>query len=351
MGEIIGMGVTHAPLFMYPDEHMANILRRIAASDRTPAELKDPSGWPAPMRAEYGDDGGTSSAAKHREVIIGAFRRIRSEIDAFNPDFIVIWGDDQYENFKEDLVPPFCVYIQEEAEYHPFASGRSPAVTRNVWDEPMDKTFTAKGHVSGARYLARRLLEEGFDIPYSYKSHHHAGLAHAFAQTLVYLDYDRTGFDYPVVPFHVNCYGNRLIRNRGGGPQDDGSGEPDPPSPSPRRCFEVGQAVARLLKESPWRVILMGSSSWSHAFLTEKNNFLWPDVETDRKRFEALKKSNFTALRDIPLAEIEDAGEQELLNWVCLAGAMHELGHRTEVLAFEETYIFNSPKCLALFKP
>ncbi len=33
--------------------------------------------------------------------------KARAAIDEFKPDFVVIWGDDQYENFKEDIVPPF----------------------------------------------------------------------------------------------------------------------------------------------------------------------------------------------------------------------------------------------------
>jgi len=66
----------------------------------------------------------------------------------------------------------------------------------------------------------------------------------------------------------VNCYGRDVIRNQGGGSQH--TDEADPPSPSPRRCFELGQATARIFKDSPWRVVLMASSSWSHAFLTEK---------------------------------------------------------------------------------
>ena len=40
----------------------------------------------------------------------------------------------------------------------------------------------------------------------------------------------------------------------------------------------MGQATARVLNKSPWRVVLMASSSWSHSFLTEKNYQLWPDV-------------------------------------------------------------------------
>jgi hypothetical protein len=64
---------------------------------------------------------------------------------------------------------------------------------------------------------------------------------------------------------------------------------PAPPGPTPSRCFALGQAVRRILEKSPWRVAVVGSSSWSHAFLTPRNGWIYPDLETDRKRFEELR--------------------------------------------------------------
>ena len=41
--------------------------------------------------------------------------------------------------------------------------------------------------------------------------------------------------------------------------------------------------------QSPYRVALLASSGWSHAFLTAKNNFLYPDTPADRRMYEALR--------------------------------------------------------------
>jgi hypothetical protein len=49
-------------------------------------------------------------------------------------------------------------------------------------------------------------------------------------------------------------------------------------------------------------------------------------------------------------AQIEDAGQQEFLNWVCLAGAMTALGRNAEIIDYIESYLFNSNKCFALFR-
>ena len=52
---------------------------------------------------------------------MNGFRKLRAEIDAFNPDVVLVWGDDQYENFKEDIIPAFCVMAYDEFECQPMA--------------------------------------------------------------------------------------------------------------------------------------------------------------------------------------------------------------------------------------
>jgi len=275
-------------------------------------------------------------------------------IREFRPEVVVIFGDDQYENFREDLIASFAVYIMPRFETLPFATdlGREPQP--NIWDEPHDKRFSYAGHMAAARYLSKQLLEHGVDIAYSYTLHHLQELGHAFRNTLIYLDFDRRGWEYPIVPFHVNAYGSSIVRNRGGQEHLLGkntSDFPDPPAPSPKRCFEVGQVVAQAMKASPWRVALVGSSSWSHAFLTEKHHWIYPDVEADRRRYGELKVADFSAWRDLSLEEIEDAGQHELLNWMPLIGAMQELGQKPSVCQFLESFVMNSCKCIALFPP
>ena len=87
---------------------------------------------------------------------------------------------------------------------------------RNTWNEPAETVFRYKGDSGAGRYLINRLCEQGFHLPYAYTMRYKNGLAHAFSNTLLLLDVDRKGFDYPVLPFHINCYGGDLIRQRGG---------------------------------------------------------------------------------------------------------------------------------------
>ena len=347
MGDILGLGISHWPRLAQKNEELAIWLRRTLKDPDIPSHFKDPASWPARMREEWADDEGVAHAQEHRDSMVSGLREVRKALDSFKPDALVVWGDDQYENFREDVIPAFCVLAyQHDLECKPF--GAMP----NQWDETSETTFHVKSAPKIAEHLASGVIDEEFDIAYAYKPLHFPHLPHAFMNTVLYLDYDRTGFPYPLIPFQVNCYGRYVISHRGiGFPYAEANKPLDPPSPSPRRCFDLGRAVARVLKASPYRIALVASSSWSHAFLCEKTKHLWPDVEADRCLYDALVRGDAEVWRNTKLADVEYSGQHELLNWFCLVGAMTELGHRVQWSQFTETYVYNSDKVAAVFGP
>ncbi len=362
MAAVLGLGVSHYPPLSGLDRDMANILRGRLADPDIPAAAKDPATWPAPMQAEWADPVG--AAARHRDAMRAGLRRVRQALVDFNPDFVLIWGDDQYENFREDIVPAFSVLAYEDREIRPWAQAGASAMfdantqdewgggRPNAWGERGDTKRLIRGHREGARYLAGALLEADIDVAYAYEPLHHPGLPHAFLNAILYLDYDREGFDWPVVCMPINCYGRAVISYKGFISRWADRGRPaDPPSPSPRRCFDVGAACARALRASPWRVAVLASSSWSHAFLVDKTFRVQPDVAADRALYEALVKGDHATWRHYPLAQIEDCGQQEVLNWFVLAGAMNALGATLQWSEFVETWIFNSSKVAAVYAP
>jgi hypothetical protein len=347
MGEILGLGLSHYPGPKVDPSYWPQHLSTQVERGRLPQDLfEDHSRWPEAMQAEWGDDEGQSSARKHHGQLIPGYRRLRQELDAFQPDLVVMWGDDQYENFRKDCVPPFCIFIEEQETYK---IGKPPLhAPQNVWNLPPDTEVMVQCHKQAANQLTRHLLAEGFDVSYALEMRR-GMLSHAFADALQYLDFDRKGWSYPLLPFHVNCYGNQLMTTSAG-TAGESTGELSPPAPSPKRCFEIGRATARFFKASPWRTALVASSSWSHAPLTFKNMRLYPDIVSDRKRYEELASGDLEAWGRLTIDEIEQAGQHEILNWVCLAGAMFELGHKATHTQFVETYIFNSSKCFAVFQ-
>lgn len=337
LAEILTLGISHYPPLIGPDERMAYIFKRMLQNPNLPEELLNPQGWPAPMRTEWSTDDGAEAAGRHREELVGWMRRVRNTLDDFNPDFVLIWGDDQYENFREDIIPPFCISAYDSFSFSPPAN--------NVWNET-EKVYELPGNKIAAKFLATRLIEEGYDTAYAYKPLHHP-LGHAFTNAIYYLDYDRKGFDYPIIPFAINCYGRKVIAQKGGMPVFDrviGEDELDPPAPTPRRLFDLGAATARILKESPYRVAILASSGWSHAFLVGKNHYLYPDTAADRQLYDQLCAGDYQAWRNYPSQAIEESGQQEVLNWSCLVGALNELKLKPEVTGFVDTWIFNSSK-------
>jgi len=353
MAEILGAGVTHYPPMLVSDEEKAFPINiTLARDERVPEHMKNPANWPEAMRVEYGEDEGVASAATHRERLVKSFRVVNDEIKAFNPDFVLIFGDDQYENFREDIIPPFCILAYEGFQCTPFMRHGNPR--RNVWEEAADKVFSYRGHPVAARFLTGGLLDSGVDMAYSYKPLHR-GLGHAFVNSILYLDWDRRGFPYPVVPFTVNSYGRKLVGSQGvpltPSAARDIEDQFDPPGPQPWRCFDIGAATARAFAESPWRVALIASSSWSHSFLTAKHSFMYPDVESDKRYFKALRDGDWETWRKTSLPEAEDRGHHELLNWFALAGAMSEIGRKPDDIVFLESWISNSDKVFALFRP
>jgi hypothetical protein len=104
-----------------------------------------------------------------------------------------------------------------------------------------------------------------------------------------------------------------------------------------------------VLADSPWRVALVASASWSHGFLASCNRYLYPDVAADQRLFQALLDGDYDVWRNYPLDAVERSGQQEMLNWFCLLGAMVELGRDLEWAELVETYIFNSDKAFVLF--
>ncbi|MGH7906302.1 MAG: extradiol ring-cleavage dioxygenase [Candidatus Binataceae bacterium] len=350
MGQILGMGLSHYPGPLTPTDYWPRMLARNVEIGRIKPELyADRTRWPQAMQAEWGADEGRGAAHEHGRRLVAGYAELRRRLDAFAPDLALIWGDDQYENFKRNCIPAFCIGIFDSLTCRPYGGGRVVFKTdSNVWNLPADTPMEVRGHREAAFALCKALLQGDFDLAYAYTFDNGAGLAHSFNNTIAFLDYERRGFDYPVIPLHVNCYGNQLIRTAAGA-MGEGADEISPPAPSPARCFALGRAIARFFAGHQWRVALIASSSWSHGSLTEKHGRLYPDLEADRALYDDLGSGRFRNWAQLDQRQLEQSGQHEILNWVCLAGAMTELNQDARIIDYVETHLFNSSKCFAYF--
>lgn len=355
MGEVLGVGLSHSPLFSRSAEEMAFLLSHRLADPHIPDSAKDETRWPPEMRKEWSNDKGAAAGAVHHQAMLKDFQHVRGVLDEFKPDFIFIWGDDQYENFREGIIPPFCIMAYEgDRTVKPWlqiSSSGSMKGKPNIWKEPKEFEYTLHFHRDGAKYIVEKLLEQQFDIAYGYEPNEHPGLAHAFLNAVLYLDYYRKGFPHRIIPCSINCYGREVIGYRGFADNLGHKPPPDPPSPHPQRCFALGRAVAKIARASPYRIALMASSSWSHSFLVQKTWRMTPDIETDEKLYTAMVKGDFEVWKNFTLDQIEDCGGHETLNWFALMGAMQELNQKVVWSDFLPTYIFNATKVAAVFGP
>ena len=98
------------------------------------------------------------------------------------------------------------------------------------------------------------------------------------------------------------------------------------------------------------RVALVASSSWSHAFLVDKNWRLSPDTASDLRLYEMLTTGDYDSWQATTSQDILESGQQELLNWFCMTGAAAELGLELTWSELVVTDVFNSNKCFAILQ-
>src|SRR2546426_11001848 len=99
MGEILGVGVTHYPPLVHPDENMAALLKYFLRSPRIPEQYKRPESWPEVMRREGGEGEGKRGAKRHRQTLGTWVRKGRQEDASLSPELLLMRGGDQYEDF------------------------------------------------------------------------------------------------------------------------------------------------------------------------------------------------------------------------------------------------------------
>jgi hypothetical protein len=224
----------------------------------------------------------------------------------------------------------------------------------NAWGLPDDTTITLHGDADEARRLANNLIGQGYDIAYSYRKRSDAPFPHAILNTQLFLDYPNAGsrFEYRLIPITVNCYGQHAIARRGGLARfaDIADERLDPSGPTPARCFALGHAVAQAFRHTDLRVALVASSSWSHAFLTDKTWHITPDTAADRRLYQLFVDRDYTTWQATPSRDIVDSGQHEMLNWFCLTGAADGLGLDLSWSELVTSDVFNSNKCFAVFE-
>ncbi|MDA1215313.1 MAG: hypothetical protein O2812_00375 [Chloroflexi bacterium] len=346
MAEILGIGTTDFPMLRETPGGMTGVLYSgLSTGTHYKPETKDPKNWPEPMQKEWSDDFGRAAGIEKQQRQFEMLRKIRGTIDDFKPDFILIWSKDARESLGNYCIAPYVVQAHEEVQCRLFDGSIGASLfgldkpLGNAFGQDPERMATIKGHPVGALHLVRGLQDAGLNPTYSTEARHPNGLAHTFCGVVTHLDIDRFEFPYPVVPVSVNPFATRQRGSDGLAPLN-----PNDPKPiSPKHAFDLGRATARILRASPWRVVLCAGVGWSHAQNTSwERQWVHPDMEGDRKFHEQWKNNQFDKWDQITAEDLEKTANWELVNWIALAGAMTELGAKVEFSDLQENWAFNS---------
>ena len=231
-----------------------------------------------------------------------------------NPDVIVAVGDDQDEIYFDDNYPAISVYwgetfkmvarqgrpgiFEHYLEGHGKEQGDYPVDSKlglHLIESLMDQDFD----VAHSRYMKGEYGGSIGPIDYIERPRRTAprphGMGHAWTFVISRL---LKGKQIPMVPVTINtCY---------------------PPNvPSPKRCYQLGQAIRRAVEAYPAnvRVAVATSGGLSHFVV---------DEEIDRWALDAMKNKDIEAIAKLPKERMSSAAS-EIRNWITTAGACEGL--------------------------
>jgi len=235
--------------------------------------------------------------------------RLAAAIAAARLDALVIVGDDQREQYRDDNLPAFLVYwgdrivntISDLPDSAPEYWKRARAQYHEP-DGPRDYPVAS----DLGRHIIETLIDREFDVAHGRTLPRPRGEGHAFG--FVHRRLMREAV-VPVVPIAVNTYY-------------------PPNQPRPGRCFRFGQALRAAIESWPGdrRVGVIASGGLSHFTVNEP---------LDRGVLDACRRGDGAWLSEIPTAQL-NSGNSEIRNWIVAAGAAE--GLRTRWQEYEPFY-------------
>jgi gallate dioxygenase len=219
------------------------------------------------------------------------FAAQKEQLAAARPDVIVMFDTDHLNTFFLDNLPIFAVGVDKAF------TGPN--------DEPREMPiYTIPSAVDLAAHIRQNVIEDGFDAALT----QHFSVDHSIAVPLHFLTPDMR---IPVIPFFISGH--------------------LPPLPSARRCYALGQAVARALASWPatLRVVIMGSGSFSLEVagprMAPRRTDGVPDPDWAVRVIKHLEEQQIEKLiGEATPHQLLKAGNVggELLNWIAMLGAI-----------------------------
>jgi aromatic ring-opening dioxygenase catalytic subunit (LigB family) len=248
------------------------------------------------------------------------YRRIRDGLDFLRttlskkkPDALILVGDDQNENFKEDNLPQMSIYLGSEF------------YTTEPRDGQRQRTGRYRCHSELAHALLHGLVERDFDVSFCKSFPQDELLAHAHGPILRRIMPEA---DIPVVLVFVNAL--------------------HVPAPSPQRCYRLGEAMRQIVEQRPAaeRVAIYASGGLSHftagyPWRFYKGPFGYGSIseEFDREALDWMAHGEGEKLAQLTSEDLLKHGDIEMRSWIVVLGAVGKVP--AQVVAYEPFYSGN----------
>jgi 3-O-methylgallate 3,4-dioxygenase len=240
----------------------------------TPSEEWEPGRTERLKRGGWSTDTPVDSVeenARKEARIKAAFGVLREHLEAAKPDVLLIFGDDQLEQFDFKNFPALSLYIGDAFEGYKISRMIGLPVMPGRKERPKTPETWVKvqSNPEFSHALIRELMTDGFDLAFSNElSDPDEGMGHAFMRPLYYLDPE---YRLPMVPFSVNCYFG--------------------PQPTGKRCYQLGRAVRAAIERIPLdlNVAVIGSGGLWH--LPNYPNS-WIDESFDQQILAGIKSGD-----------------------------------------------------------
>ena len=246
------------------------------AASYAPSMFRDPVEWrrihqwlagevPQPRELEQESTEVMQSQAKR---IQAGFDTLRQQLADARIDALIMLGSDTGRVFSGAQVPQLCTYLGEEI----WGSTRLAEL-----GEPAEQDLVRlRCDAELASFIHKELVEAGFDMNYSTEvrplGQPEYGTTPAFVAAMGWL---LPNDELSVVPIYVNTQ--------------------VPPTPSGRRCFAFGRALAEILNEREERIAILGSGGLSHDHAGPRGG--WIDEPMDRWVLDQLRRGKAERLQ------------------------------------------------------
>lgn len=349
MGDILGLTVCHFPYVRMKPYVMPNVLRGLLMRGwLDKPELRDLNNWPEEMLKDWGDDQGETAGKLAQARQVEQFKKLRTALDDFKPDVMVIMYRDFGETFRPPDRPKYWIHRHDgfDTKFYQIHGSRD-----NLFEEDPDRVDHITIHTDAAKLLGKHLEDRALAPVYREEpSENPLQIGHNCVAGIFHLDWEGQEFKMPIVPIGFDPFGYERTRvPEGLGPWDK---KKEPPL-TPKEGFELGRAIATAYKESPYRVALVASTNWSNSQNTNsERGSLMPFRENDQKRFDQWESNKFADWGESwTHDEMEENAEWECLLSIVLAGAMTEVGGTVQHADFQTNTVLNSDWVTTLFDP